>query len=129
MTGRTGPAIHRGEIWNVNFDPQVGMEIQKIRPAVVMNVPTAGRLPLHIIVPITTGNAAFSQYFWMVPIRSSPGNGLAHDSFADTFQVKSISVVRFKNKLGVVTTAQLEEIAAAIVLCVGYVPPRQPPNP
>ena len=34
----------RGEIWEVNFNPSVGAEIQKTRPAVVMNVPEIGRL-------------------------------------------------------------------------------------
>jgi mRNA-degrading endonuclease toxin of MazEF toxin-antitoxin module len=29
----------RGEVWEVEFKPAVGAEIQKIRPAVVMNVP------------------------------------------------------------------------------------------
>ena len=55
--------IQRGEVWNVNFDPQVGQEIQKIRPAVVVSVPSAGRLPLHIVVPITTGNPTFKNYW------------------------------------------------------------------
>ena len=54
--------IRRGEIWNVNFDPQVGAEVKKVRPAVVMNIPSAGRLPLHIIVPITTEHTGFQNY-------------------------------------------------------------------
>jgi mRNA interferase MazF len=37
----------------VLFDPSVGAEIQKTRPAVVMNVSTMGRLPLRIVVPLT----------------------------------------------------------------------------
>jgi mRNA interferase MazF len=129
MTGNVSPAIQRGEIWNVNFDPQVGAEIGKVRPAVVMNVSTAGRLPLHIIVPITTGRVSFSQYFWMVPIPASSINGLDHDSFADAFQVKSVSVNRFVSKLGVVTRPQIDEIAAAVVLCIGYSPPQPKPTP
>ncbi len=116
--------IQRGEVWNVNFDPQVGQEIQKIRPAVVVSVPSAGRLPLHIVVPITTGNPTFKNYFWMVAISATKTNGLSNDSFADAFQIKSVSVNRFVDKRGVLTQAQLNEIAAAITLCVGYTPPR-----
>lgn len=115
--------IRRGEIWNVDFDPQVGAEVKKVRPAVVMNIPTAGRLPLQIIVPITTGRSGFQNYFWMVPIAATKTNGLDQDSYADTFQVKSISQDRFVDKRGVITTSQLDEIAAAIVLCIGYSPP------
>ena len=43
----------RGEVWLVGFDPSVGAEMQKLRPAVVMNVAGLGRLPLVIVVPIT----------------------------------------------------------------------------
>lgn len=102
MTNQTAPTIQRGEIWNVDFDPQVGAEVRKIRPAVVMSISAAGRLPLHIIVPITTGQANFAGYFWMVPTPASPTNGLDHDSFANAFQVKSVSVNRFVNKQGVI---------------------------
>jgi len=49
----------RGEVWDVEFRPAVGAEIQKARPAVVMNVPEVGRLPLCIVVPITEWKPAF----------------------------------------------------------------------
>jgi mRNA interferase MazF len=114
--------IVRGEIWNINFDPQVGKEIQKIRPAVVMSIAGAGRLPLHIVVPITSGHEGFRRYFWMVELRATVSNGLSNDSFADSFQVKSISVERFLDKRGSLTEDDLERIAAAIALCVGYRP-------
>lgn len=118
--------IQRGEIWNVNFDPQIGAEVQKVRPAVVMNIASAGRLPLRIIVPITTGNPGFKNYFWMVSIPATSSNRLDHDSYADAFQVKSVSIDRFVDKRGVLTSQQLDEIAAAVVLCVGYTPPALP---
>jgi hypothetical protein len=47
MTSQTVPTIQRGEIWNVDFDPQVGAEVRKIRPAVVMNIPTAAFALTH----------------------------------------------------------------------------------
>jgi len=37
----------------------------------------------------------------------------------DALQVKSVSETRFVRKLGEVTDVQLDEIAAAIALCVG----------
>jgi hypothetical protein len=36
----------RGEIWLVNFDPTMGAEIQKTRPAVVVSSDAVGRLPM-----------------------------------------------------------------------------------
>ena len=49
----TVPAPKRGKIWLVDFDPAVGAEIGKLRPALVISVDAIGRLPLRMIVPIT----------------------------------------------------------------------------
>ena len=68
--------IQRGHLWDVRFDPQVGSEIGKVRPAVVMSIPSVGRLPLHIVVPITTGNPNFSKLPW----RCSPHKPLTIDT-------------------------------------------------
>lgn len=110
----------RGEIWNVNFDRTRGDEIRNIHPALVMNVRDAGRLKLRMVVPITTGNPGFLRHFWMVGIRANDSNGLDHDSFADTFQFKSVSVDRFVNLRGTITSRDLlMEVMSAIALCIG----------
>ena len=49
----TAPTPSRGEVWLVDFDPAVGAEIQKVRPALVISVDSVGRLPLRMIVPVT----------------------------------------------------------------------------
>jgi mRNA interferase MazF len=110
----------RGEVWDVEFRPAVGAEIQKARPAVVMNVPEVGRLPLCIVVPITEWKPAFAGFSWFVPLSPAPENGLAKESGADAFQVKSVSDHRLVRRLGEITAEQTDEIAAAMALCVGY---------
>lgn len=117
-----GAPISRGDIWEVRFDPSEGDEIRKIRPAVVLTAQGMGRMQLHIVVPVTAWQPQFAGYFWMVHLLPTPANGLSKESAADTFQVKSISLTRFQRKLGVVTDDELDEIAAAIALCVGYRP-------
>ena len=109
----------RGEVWMVDFNPAVGGEIRKSRPALVINLDTIGRLPLRIVVPITEWNPQFSSLPWFVRLPATLGNGLTKDSAADAFQTKSVSLARFTRRLGAVTPAQVEEIAAAIALCVG----------
>jgi mRNA interferase MazF len=112
----------RGEIWQVSFDPAKGEEIQKTRPAVVVNLDSIGRLGLRIIVPVTGWSKAYQKYIWMVPLTQRPETGLSKPSGADSSQVKSLSVQRLKKKLGTVTAQELDDIAAAIALCVGYNP-------
>jgi mRNA interferase MazF len=76
----------RGEIWEVNFHPSVGAEIQKIRPAVVLNAAGIGRLPLARVVPITEWSDLFHQYSWFVQLIPSGANGLTKVSGGDAFK-------------------------------------------
>lgn len=118
----------RGEVWTVRFDPSVGAEIQKLRPAVVVSVPEVGRLPLRIVVPLTDWKPAFAGLPWFARVTATLQNGLGKDSGADSFQVKSVAMSRFVTRLGTVTDQELNRIVAAIALCVGYtpVPPSSP---
>lgn len=102
------------------FGPKKGAEIQKVRPAAVISVKGVGRLPLRIVVPITDWKKEYADYPWFVHLRVTPTNGLTKESGADAFQVKSVSVERFMTKLGVLHDGEMESIAAAISLCVGY---------
>jgi mRNA interferase MazF len=109
----------RGEIWLVNFDPTIGAEIRKVRPAVVISVPGVGRLPLRIVVPLADWKPHYAQASWLVHVAVATTNGLTKDSGADAFQVKSLSENRFLKRLGETTSGQLRDIVAAVALCVG----------
>lgn len=87
-----------------------------------MTVQGAGRMKLHIVVPITGWQTQFARYFWMVRLLPSSTNGLTKESAADAFQVKSISVNRFQDKIGELMADEVDDIAAAVALCVGYRP-------
>jgi mRNA interferase MazF len=113
------PVPSRGEIWLVDFDPAIGFEIQKLRPALVVSLDSMGRLPLRIVVPITDWKPQYASYPWFVEIPADQINGLAKDSGADAFQAKSLSLLRFDRRLGHVTPLQLDAASAAIALCVG----------
>ena len=116
----TNPA--RGEIWSVQFDPQVGHEIGKTRPALVINSNSVGRLPLRIVVPITDWKQHYASCPWFVHPAPTGTNGLTKESGADAFQVKSVAIARFKTQKGRLPGKILDEVAAAVALCVGYRP-------
>ena len=113
------PPPQRGEIWLIDFEPAVGAEIRKIRPALVISLNTIGRLPLRIVVPITDWKPHHTRFPWFVKLPATPANGLVKDSGADAFQTKSLAETRFVRWLGNVTQTQLDEVASAIALCVG----------
>ena len=103
----------------VDFDPSVGSEIHKIRPALVVSLDAIGRLPLRLVVPITDWKPYYSGFPWFTEITADATNGLHKDSGVDAFQTKSVSLSRFVRSLGAVTAAQLDAVASAVALCVG----------
>ncbi len=115
----TGPTPSRGEVWLVDFDPAVGAEIQKVRPALVISLDSIGRLPLRLVVPLTDWKPQYANFPWFVLIPADSHTGLSQDSGADAFQIKSISLRRFVRQLGHVTDVQMDDVASAIALCVG----------
>ena len=110
---------HRGEIWEVDFRPAVGAEIQKVRPAVVLNHADVGRLSLYIVVPVTEWKPVFATFSWFTALAPTSANGLTKDSGADAFQVKSVSELRFLRRLGAVSEAEVARIVDAVAFCIG----------
>jgi mRNA interferase MazF len=110
----------RGEIWLVNFDPTVGAEIKKVRPAVVISSDAVGKLPIKLIAPITDWKSYFSQNFWHVKIEPDATNGLTKVSAIDALQLRGVDLQRFIRRLGNVSEVTMSEIAAAIVAVIEY---------
>ena len=53
--------MKRGEVWWVTFDPAVGSEIQKTRPAIIVSNDSANRnLKRVVVVPLTTNTSRVS---------------------------------------------------------------------
>ena len=113
-------APRRGEIWLVNFDPTIGTEIRKTRPAVVVSSDAVGRLPIKLVAPVTDWKDYFAPNIWHVRIDPDPANGLTKVSAVDTLQLRGIDHRRFVRKLGQVSAARMEEIVLAIAAIVEY---------
>lgn len=110
----------RGEIWKVNFNPTVGDEIQKTRPAVVISSDSVGVLKVKLVAPITKWKNSFSGKLWLVPISPNERNGLTQPSVIDSLQIRGVAIERFIEKIGRVSAIEIEEIAAAIAIIVEF---------
>ena len=110
----------RGEIWLVNFDPTVGAEIKKVRPAVVISSDAVGKLPIKLIAPITDWKTYFSSNFWHVKIEPNSINRLNKDSAIDTLQLRGVDLQRFIRKLGSVSEITMLEIIASISTVIEF---------
>ena len=107
--------INQGDVWLVNFDPSVGKEIRKARPAVVINSDLFGRLGIRIIVPITGWKEYYQEYPWIIKLPNDDRNGLTKLSAIECLQIKSFAQDRFIKKLGYVADDLLFEIHTTVL--------------
>jgi mRNA interferase MazF len=105
--------MKQSEIWLIDLDPTKGAEIQKTRPAIIVNDDRLGKLPLKVIVPITDWKENYSIAPWMVRIEPNKTNGLSKVSSVDCFQIRSLSEERLIKKIGVIDENILHDIKVA----------------
>jgi len=100
--------LRQGEIWDLYLNPIKGSEQGGRRPAVIIsgNLLNA-HLQVVIVCPLTT---KIKNYKGNVILDPSEGNGLIQSSEILVFHVRSVSKERLKNKMGTITTKQLNEI-------------------
>lgn len=114
MAGNKEPKA--GEIWNINFDPQVGREQAGIRPALVISHDRFNWVPngLHIVVPITGTDRGLAYH---VPV-IAPEGGLSQDSQIMCEQEKSQSVDRFIDRRGAVSDQILQQVQSIVAALI-----------
>jgi mRNA interferase MazF len=106
--------MKQNDIWLIDLDPTKGAEIQKKRPAIIVNDNALGKLPLKVIVPITDWKDRYDIAPWMVKIEPDTINGLSKTSAADCFQVRSLSQERLIKKIGSIDDNTLADIKQAL---------------
>jgi mRNA interferase MazF len=105
----------RGEVWLVNFDPTIGSEIKKIRPAAVISSNAVGKLPIKLVAPITDWKSSFSENVWHIKIEPNITNGLNKISAIDALQLRGVDYQRFIRKLGYLDNNTMSLILTSIV--------------
>ena len=108
----------RGEIWLVDFEPTIGSEIQKIRPALVISSDAINKLPINLVSPITDWKPYFAANFWHVKIEPTSINGLAKTSTLDTLQLRGLDTQRFIRRLETISEETMAAVAIAIVTVI-----------
>ncbi len=110
----------RGDIYLVNFDPTLGAEIRKTRPALVLQNDIANRhSPITIVAAISS---KFDEplYPMEVFIAQAEG-GLSVDSVVLLNQIRSIDRRRLTKRLGAVRPTTMEKVERAIQISLGLV--------
>ena len=110
----------RGEIYFVSFDPAVGSEIQKTRPALILQNDIANRhSPITIVAALTS---QFEEPLYPTEVLITPPEGrLTVASVVLLNQIRSIDRRRLVRRLGTVTQETLERVNRAMQLSLGLI--------
>jgi mRNA interferase MazF len=109
----------RGEIYLTALDPTLGREIQKTRPALVIQNDVSNRLTgMTIIAPITS-TVRFPLNPVHVLLPANERTGLSSVSVAVFNQIRAVDRVRLIKRLGAVDHQILKRVDEAISLTLG----------
>ena len=100
--------MKRGEIWWVNFDPSIGGEIQKQRPAVIVSNDISNKYLNRVqVVPVTSKVDKLYQSEAYIVVGGKQGKAMAD-------QLATVSKQRLLTMIGRVTKLEIQAIERAI---------------
>ena len=105
--------MRRGEVWWINFDPSVGGEIRKTRPAVIVSNNAANEHLNRVqVVPLTSSVDRVYPSEALVNIRGKESKAMAD-------QITTVSKLRLYDREAVLTAADMRRVERAIRVQLG----------
>ncbi len=102
--------MKRGEVWWINFDPFIGGEIRKKRPAVIISNNSANKYLNRVqVIPLTSNTAKLYPTETYIYLKRKKGKAMAD-------QLTTVSKKRMLKKIGVIQTEEMKGIEKAIKL-------------
>ena len=105
----------------VEFDPARGHEIQKTRPAVIIQNDIGNRYgPITIVAAVTS---KVSPVLFKVEVAVAPtkANGLSRPSAIQLGQIRSVDQSQLLQRLGAVDVATMSKVDTALKISLGLV--------
>lgn len=106
--------MKRANVWWVSFDPSLGGEIQKTRPAVIVSNDAANASLNRLqVVPITSNTSRLYPCEAYVTLKGEQRKAMAD-------QIATVAKMRLKEKIGALSSADMQAIEQAIRLQLGF---------
>lgn len=111
--------VKRGQVYRCNFGCGIGSEIQKERPAVIVQNDVANsRSGNTIVIPITHDTSTLSCVANITPLTDTAGN-IILDGQANTSNMMCISKARLGDFVGTLSKSDMKNIDEAMAKTVG----------
>jgi mRNA interferase MazF len=105
--------MKRGDVWWVEFDPSIGSEIRKTRPAIILSNDAANRnLSRVVVIPLSSNVARLYPGEALVTVAGRQSKAMAD-------QIMAADKLRLKDRVGALSRSDMTEVEEAIKVHLG----------